>query len=150
MDCLNRQQREAVDAKGHTVIVACPGSGKTRVLVERAAALSIKRPNAHIILVTFTRQAAAELRKRLEERVASLAHLRVSTFHSLALQQLLSNKDARICGPSEQVALLRRAAAGTLSDSLCVANSYFAHDLGQNHSLVIQSPLATMLALCVI
>lgn len=131
---LNEEQSLAVHHEGHSVIVACPGSGKTRVLVERAARLHAERPLAEIVVVTFTRQAAIELRRRLSEKVATLARLRVATFHSLALQQLLTRTNSRICGPSEQMALLRRAAAGHLSDSnfrdfLSASDAYTSGDL---------------------
>lgn len=106
---LNPDQQAAVLAPGHTVVVACPGSGKTRVLVERAARLRAAHPEASIVVVTFTRQAARELRERLSKKMATLARTRVATFHSLALQQILSGSDARICKPGDQMALLRRA-----------------------------------------
>jgi superfamily I DNA/RNA helicase len=113
---LNPQQTAAVHSSGHSVVVACPGSGKTRVLVEKTIRLRRADPDATIILVTFTRQAAMELQKRVKEKLASLANVRISTFHSLALQQLLLSQDIRICGPSEQLALLRQAAAAYLPD----------------------------------
>jgi len=114
---LNTNQRDAIHTKGHSIVVACPGSGKTRVLVERAAILAKENPTDHIVVVTFTRQAAGELRRRLEEKVASLAYLRVATFHSLALQQLLAISNTTICGPSQQLALMRRAASRWLPES---------------------------------
>jgi superfamily I DNA/RNA helicase len=96
--------------------MACPGSGKTRVLVERTVALRRSHPHAHIIVVTFTRQAAAELRRRLEEQLTDLADIRVATFHSLALQQWLGANRARIVNPHESLALLRLAAQAHLPD----------------------------------
>lgn len=111
---LNRHQEKAVQETNHSVVVACPGSGKTRVLVEKAAHLRKGAPDADIIIVTFTRQAADELRRRLTRKMASLARLRVATFHSLALQQLMGQSSSRICGPSEQQALLRGIAEAHL------------------------------------
>jgi len=113
---LNPDQRRAVDCDHHSVVVACPGSGKTRVLVERAVRLRRLHPQAEIIVVTFTRQAAAELRARMEGQLETLSRMRVATFHSLALQQLLSHDQSRICGPAEQLALLRLAAQAHLPD----------------------------------
>ena len=45
---------------------------------------------------------------------------------------------------------LSQSPGSPILKNLSVANSYFAHDLGQSRSLVMQSLLATMLALCVI
>lgn len=106
---LNLRQTAAVTHAGNAVLVACPGSGKTRVLIERIVHLASARPSDHFIVVTFTRQAAAELRKRLEGRVANLQQVKVATFHALALHQLILSDTKRICGPSQQVALLRQA-----------------------------------------
>jgi len=113
---LNDQQRQAVVTQSHCVVMACPGSGKTRVLVERTVALRRSHPHAHVIVVTFTRQAAAELRRRLEEQLTDLADIRVATFHSLALQQWLSANRARVVSPHESLALLRLAAQAHLPD----------------------------------
>jgi len=86
------------------------------VLVERATRLCQADPAAQLIVVTFTRQAAAELRRRLEEKLANLANVRVATFHSLALQQMLINNRVRICSPTEQLALLQLAAQAHLAE----------------------------------
>ena len=83
---LNRHQEKAVQQTNHSVVVACPGSGKTRVLVEKASHLRQGALGADIIIVTFTRQAADELRRRLTQKMASLSRLRVATFHSLRLE----------------------------------------------------------------
>lgn len=114
---LNDPQRATVEHDGHLVIVAIPGSGKTRCLVERTARLRSEDPTAPIIVVTFTREAAKEVRERLNQRLPSLARTQVATFHALALQQLLSGKSARVCSPGDQRALLRRAWLETGDDS---------------------------------
>lgn len=106
---LNQRQTAAVTHQGNAVLVACPGSGKTRVLIERIVRIASAAPDDRFIVVTFTRQAAAELRQRLEGRVANLQQVKVATFHALALHQLILSDTKRICGPSQQVALLRQA-----------------------------------------
>ena len=113
---LNSDQLRAVECDSHSVVVACPGSGKTRVLVERAIRLRRMHPESEIVVVTFTPQAAAELRSRMEDKMATLARTRVATFHSLALQQLLARDQSRICGPAEQMAILRHAAQAHIPD----------------------------------
>ncbi len=88
---LDLAQQQAVEMEGGPVIVvAGPGSGKTRTLTQRIAHLINQRGVApsQILALTFTRRAAAELRQRLEILLGAtaLANLHVGTFHQVALQ----------------------------------------------------------------
>lgn len=105
---LNEQQRQAVEAGEKTVaVVAGPGTGKTGTLVARIAHLIEKkgvRPT-EITAVTFTNQAAAELRARLEGRLGgkrTLRGLTVGTFHAIC-RELLGG--AALIGEGEALAL---------------------------------------------
>ncbi|THD11318.1 ATP-dependent helicase [Metallibacterium scheffleri] len=86
---LNPGQQRAVDAHGHCLIVACPGSGKTHTLIERAKHILTLSAHAQIGMVTFTRAAAEEMRSRVANSAGSSAAQRVlsGTFHQLALKQ---------------------------------------------------------------
>jgi len=119
---LDEEQRAAVQiAAGPLMILAGPGSGKTRTLTFRMAHLMAERAidPAHCLAVTFTRRAAGEMRARLAELVPSAAaQVSVHTFHSLGLAILRENPEAaglgpgfRIAGEAERKALL----AGTLA-----------------------------------
>ncbi|WZO99568.1 ATP-dependent helicase [Isosphaeraceae bacterium EP7] len=83
---LNPAQRDAATAPdGFNLILAGPGSGKTRVITYRVAYLIAKGvPAEQILLVTFTRRAAREMMSRLESLVGpSAAKVWAGTFHHI-------------------------------------------------------------------
>lgn len=88
---LNPKQKEAAEiAKGPLLILAGPGSGKTRVLTHRIAYLIQKgvKPQ-NILAVTFTNKAAEEMRQRVAKLLANLTTLPfIGTFHAFCLRIL--------------------------------------------------------------
>ena len=99
---LDERQREAVDAPaGPLLILAGAGSGKTRVLTERAAALARGELAPETVLViTFTNRAADELRVRLAALLgeAKAGRMTVGTFHAVCHRML--RRHARRAGRS--------------------------------------------------
>jgi DNA helicase-2/ATP-dependent DNA helicase PcrA len=89
---LDEEQRAAAaHGAGALLIVAGPGSGKTRTLTHRIAHLLSDRGVApeRCLAITFTRRAAQEMRERLQSLLPSVAErVAVHTFHSLGLQLL--------------------------------------------------------------
>ncbi len=88
-DCLTCSQKEAVlHIEGPLLVLAGPGSGKTRVITYRIAALidSGVLPR-NICAITFTNKAAEEMRQRAIALGAS-AGAHISTFHSLCVRIL--------------------------------------------------------------
>ncbi len=86
LDELNEPQRAAVvNSDGPTMIVAGPGSGKTRVLTYRIAHLLNKGVDAFgILALTFTNKAAQSMRERIEKISGNNARsLYMGTFHSV-------------------------------------------------------------------
>jgi DNA helicase-2/ATP-dependent DNA helicase PcrA len=107
---LNPRQQEAVEHRGRPLIVqAGPGTGKTRVLVQRAVALLEEgiEPEA-ILMITFTRKAAAEMAQRLARQKPSASGVQVSTFHSLGKSILTQARgsEPRVLGQEERLSLI--------------------------------------------
>ncbi len=92
LSSLNENQREAVLwDKGPLLVLAGPGSGKTRVLTCRIARILEESKGQHfrILALTFTNKAAAEMRNRVEELIPKeLNRVRLTTFHSYAAELL--------------------------------------------------------------
>ena len=90
---LNDKQREAVQVTaGPLLIIAGPGSGKTRALTSRIAYLIATRTAypSQILALTFTNKAAREMRARIEKLVAKSAGRgpTMGTFHSVMARML--------------------------------------------------------------
>jgi uncharacterized protein (TIGR00375 family) len=113
---LNDRQRRAVEhPDGRLLIVAGPGTGKTRTLTMRIAHLMIRKDVSpdNILAVTFTRKAAREMQHRLH---AILGDARkrplVATFHSLCfkiLNDLKTEGTQAIVDEDERKILIREA-----------------------------------------
>lgn len=110
---LNREQAQCVEEDGHCLVVACPGSGKTRVITRKIAALLSRHPDARIAAVTFTRDSAGELTERATHEIGEAKFklsCRIGTFHSLAIRQLRgANLLGSLASPAQQYALMGRA-----------------------------------------
>ncbi len=90
---LNPRQREAVEAgDGAILVLAGPGSGKTRVLTYRVAHLVADRHISprRIMAVTFTNKAAREMKERLLSLIGAeaLGELTIGTFHAVCARIL--------------------------------------------------------------
>ena len=101
LDPLNDAQREGVSAPlGANLVLAGAGSGKTRVLVHRAAWLGrVENASPYSIMaVTFTNKAAAEMRGRIESLLGySAAGMWTGTFHGLSHRLLRRHwREARL------------------------------------------------------
>lgn len=88
---MNEPQRAAVlQTEGPLLILAGPGSGKTRVITHKIAwLLESGVPPEAVIAITFTRKAAGEMKERLQRLVGEAAQrVWISTFHSACVRML--------------------------------------------------------------
>ncbi len=92
LDGLDPEQRTAAEiTEGPLLIIAGPGTGKTRTLTHRIAHLVKARGVApqHCLAITFTRRAAEEMAQRLAALIPEQApELTIATFHSLGVRIL--------------------------------------------------------------
>jgi DNA helicase-2/ATP-dependent DNA helicase PcrA len=119
LDGLNPAQKEAVETiEGPVLILAGPGSGKTRVIAHRVAYL-VKTCGVsphRIMAVTFTNKAAREMEERLHKLIgAALENLTIGTFHAICARIL--RRDGQAIGvdskfviydDEDQISLLKR------------------------------------------
>src|SRR5215471_5035315 len=104
---LDADQARAAAADGPLIVIAGPGSGKTRMLTHRLAHLVVERgvPAASCLAVTFTRRAAEELQHRLSALLPRRAGAcAVHSFHSLGLAILRANGEAAGLKPDFRIA----------------------------------------------
>ncbi len=117
---LNPAQREAVEAiEGPVLIIAGPGSGKTRVIAHRVAYLINVcgiSPH-HILAVTFTNKAAREMKERIQQLVGrAVEGLTLGTFHATCVrilrieaQHIGIDRSFVIYDDSDHLSLLKRS-----------------------------------------
>jgi superfamily I DNA/RNA helicase len=107
LETLNQEQLAAVEvADGPVVIIAGPGTGKTKTLVTRVAYLleSGRAKPEQILALTFTKKAAEEMKLRLGS-LAKGARPTVATFHSLCLELL--DVDLPFVGDAQRLQIIR-------------------------------------------
>jgi DNA helicase-2/ATP-dependent DNA helicase PcrA len=121
LENLNPQQLNAVTAPdGPVLVLAGPGSGKTRVLTRRVAWLVLEAGLApyNILAVTFTNKAAREMRSRLDLLLgpSRARELTLGTFHATCARILRREAEAAgiprdyvIYDADDQLSLVKRA-----------------------------------------
>lgn len=136
------EQTAAIVARNHTILVsAAAGSGKTAVLVERILSLIHEGVRMNrMLIVTFTRAAAAEMRQRLSKRLTHEAATRepemvqalddlegaqISTIHSFCQHVIRSHFEligvdplVRVCDEQQRKAMFRAAFTQSMDELL--------------------------------
>ena len=93
---LSSEQKKIVDTiDGPILVKAGPGSGKTRVVIERIKKLLKTKKRVRVLALTFSNLAADEMRERLEMDSSikdSLSHVTIGTIHSFCLDLVQKHK----------------------------------------------------------
>ncbi|WP_405648292.1 ATP-dependent helicase [Streptomyces sp. NBC_00019] len=112
---LDAAQRSVVEHRaGPLLVLAGPGTGKTTTLVESVAARIARGGDpARVLVLTFSRKAAVELRDRMALRIGAARAPRATTFHSFCYALVRAHQDSDLfveplrllSGPEQDVAV---------------------------------------------
>lgn len=112
-----QEQRRAIETNGNLLVSAAAGSGKTAVLTERIARLVAEGTDIdRMLVVTFTKAAAEEMKKRIERRLLTLAQEREE---SAAEQTRIREQAAAV--PTSNVSTIHSFCARVLKRHFCEA-----------------------------
>ncbi|MFJ4769160.1 UvrD-helicase domain-containing protein [Streptomyces uncialis] len=120
---LDAGQRAVVDhGRGPLLVLAGPGTGKTTTLVETVAARVARGDDpARMLVLTFSRKAAVELRDRMALRIGAARAPRATTFHSFCYALVRAHQDSelfaeplRLLSGPEQDVTVRELLAGQI------------------------------------
>lgn len=115
LSSLNEAQREAVECKeGNQLILAGPGTGKTRVIISKIVHLiETGTPASQILAMTFSKKATQEMEERLQAYLPeAYAQTEISTMHSWCVD--LVQKQAFRLGLGKRMKLMTEAQAHLL------------------------------------
>lgn len=143
---LSDRQREIINDKQskYIVVAAGPGSGKTRVLVHKLASLLLLEDVKHeqLLMLTFSRAAATEFKKRLIDLVGNAAHyVDIKTFHSYSFD--LIGKQGNLDDAKDVVRLAAEMIEQGEVEQSKIAKSVLvideAQDMGQDDFRLVQA-----------
>ncbi len=146
------EQRDAIHSDVNLIVVAGAGSGKTRVLVERYLRLLQDNPDWRInslVAITFTREAAFEMRNRLRVELERLAAEDAGAQWTRHLSQLDSARIDTIHGLCASILRANAAQAGidpmfeVLDEN---ESAMLLDDIADDVLVTIERPLSTLFA----
>lgn len=135
---LSIKQSEIVNHKeGALLVKAGPGSGKTRVLIERVKEILKSGSRIHVLALTFSNMAADEMRNRLQDdaEIADLLdNVTVGTIHSFALD--LVQKRGNLIGLNDNLTLFENENdRKTVLKEILINNQSLFETLRQNENI---------------
>ncbi|MBN0047913.1 ATP-dependent helicase [Streptomyces actuosus] len=136
---LDAAQRSVVDHRvGPLLVLAGPGTGKTTTLVESVAARIARGGDpARILVLTFSRKAAVELRDRMALRMGAARAPQATTFHSFCYALVRAHQDSTLfaeplrllSGPEQDVTVRELLAGQTGLERLGLAHVRWPDEL---------------------
>jgi superfamily I DNA/RNA helicase len=90
-EALNCEQRAAIEEPDSVMLVACPGSGKTRTLTYKVAEelAKLQSDREFVVAITYTRRAAEEIEERIEQLGVDTKQLWIGTIHAFCLEWII-------------------------------------------------------------
>lgn len=151
---LNDRQLEAVKhMEGPCLVMAGAGSGKTKVLTCRIAHLIENGiPDYHILAITFTNKAAAEMRSRVNNMIEGSKAF-IGTFHSFGLKVIRENpehvgltKNFSVIDSDDQTSIIKKILKAKNLDSKKFSPSYIKNQISflKNEMLSFEEIKKTM------
>jgi DNA helicase II / ATP-dependent DNA helicase PcrA len=124
-DDLNTEQEDAIYENGNTLLIACPGSGKTRTLTYKIAyELSrLKSEKEYIIAITYTNAAADEIKDRVELLGVDTSQLWIGTIHAFCTEWILRPYSLHVNELKNGFKILNSHDAEELLTELCRAEN---------------------------
>ena len=91
MSNLSNEQLNAVECEDNVLLIACPGSGKTHTLTYKVMSelMKIDTHRKFVIAITYTNNAADEIRERIENLDVNTEQLWIGTIHSFCLEWII-------------------------------------------------------------
>ena len=88
---LNSEQLAAIEEPGSVILVACPGSGKTRTLTYKVAAelAKLRSQRQYVVAITYTHRAAEEIEERIAQLGVDTQQLWIGTIHAFCLEWII-------------------------------------------------------------
>lgn len=123
---LNPQQKAAaIHEQGPALVIAGPGTGKTRVLTSRIEYLIRKKgmDPENILALTFANKAAEEIRERMAGKTNK--SIKAHTFHSFGLEQLqnITGKEIQLIDEEDKISILRQQGNHSASEAKKMAST---------------------------
>ncbi|WP_342574405.1 ATP-dependent helicase [Solibacillus sp. FSL K6-1781] len=117
---LNPLQLAAINEEENALVLACPGSGKTRVLTMKIANKleELKRRTDRIAALTFTNRAADEIDKRVNSMGIDISQLWTGTIHSFCLQWIIRPYGIYLSELQKKYSILDEFKAQDLKDAI--------------------------------
>ena len=132
---LSEKQRQIVEfTDGPLLVQAGPGSGKTRVLIERIKRLLSYKKRTKVLALTFSNMAAEEMKNRINDGLPDselIDNVTVGTIHSFCLD-IVQNRGYLIGLPENLTIFENPEDRKTILKEICLNNPYLLRMLDEN------------------